>query len=264
MSKGKCKLCLLDGMDLQESHFLSAGIYRLLRGDGEANPNPWVIMEKAAFQTSKQQKAPLLCSDCEQRLSRNGENWALRNCLKADRSFPLAATLASQSPDLSSAQTTTKVYYASGISAIDVDALSYFAASIFWRGSIYPWNRDGSYPVNLGPFQEPFRTYLMGLAPFPKDSSLWVIVREGGQIDRMTYAPLGKREGKVHVYKFPMPGLGFSLTVSKNVPTNYRNLCFVHGNGNPIIATTILEDMLMRDAVRLGEKSLRKCASMLI
>jgi hypothetical protein len=73
MSKGKCKLCLLNGMDLQESHFVSAGIYRLLRGDGEANPNPWVIMEKAAFQTSKQQKAPLLCSDCEQRLSRNGE-----------------------------------------------------------------------------------------------------------------------------------------------------------------------------------------------
>ena len=53
MSIGKCKLCLLDGMDLQESHFLSAGIYRLLRGDGEPNPNPWVIMEKAAFQTSK-------------------------------------------------------------------------------------------------------------------------------------------------------------------------------------------------------------------
>lgn len=257
MIKGKCKLCLKDRTDLLDSHFLSAGIYRILRDDGEVNPNPWVIMEKAAFQTSRQVKAPLLCSDCEQRLSRNGENWVLRNCLKADRSFPLSDALASQNPDLFSAGTTTKVYHASKIAAIDVAALSYFAASIFWRGSIHPWNRDGTYPVNLGPFGEPFRTYLMGLSPFPTDSSLWVIVREGGQIGRMTYAPVGKREGVVHVYKFPMPGLGFSLTVSKNVPANHRNLCFVHGSGNPIIATTILEDMLMRDAVRLGEKSIR-------
>ena len=244
-------------MDLRDSHFLSAGIYRILRDDGAPNPNPWALTAEAAFQTSRQMKAPLLCPDCEQRLSKNGENWVLRNCLKADRSFPLADALAARRPDLSSPTTTTRVYYAAEVPAIDVAALSYFAASIFWRGSIHPWNKDGSYPVNLGPFQESFRMYLIGQADFPKDSSLWVIVREGGKIDRMTYAPIGKREGKVHVYKFPMPGLGFSLTVSKNVPESYRNMCFVHGGGNPIIATTILEDMLMQDAVRLREKSIR-------
>lgn len=53
-----------------------------------------------------------------------------------------------------------------------------------------------------------------------------------------------------------LPGLGFSLTVSKNVPLKYRNMCVVHGNGNPIIVTTILEEMLMEEAVRLGQKSL--------
>jgi hypothetical protein len=73
----------------------------------------------------------------------------------------------------------------------------------------------------------------------------------------MTYVTAGKREGKVHVYKFPMPGLGFSLIVSKNILDNYRNMCFVRRSGNPIIATTILEEMLMQDAERLGEKSLR-------
>jgi hypothetical protein len=85
MSKGKCKLCLRDGMDLQDSLFLSAGLYRILRDAGEANPNPWAVTERAVFQTSEQVKAPLICSDCEQRLSKNGENWVLRNCLKADR-----------------------------------------------------------------------------------------------------------------------------------------------------------------------------------
>jgi hypothetical protein len=96
----------------------------------------------------------------------------------------------------------------------------------------------------------------MGLTPFPKASSLWVIARKGGQIDRVTYAPIGKREGAVHVYKFPMPGLGFSLAVSKNVPLKYRDICVVHGNGTPVIVTTILEAMLMEEAMRLGQKSL--------
>ena len=70
-----------------------------------------------------------------------------------------------------------------------------------------------------------------------------------------TYAPVGKREGAVRVYKFPMPGLGFSLAVSKNVPLKHCDMCVVHGNGNPIIVTTILEAMLMEEAVRLGQKS---------
>ena len=73
----------------------------------------------------------------------------------------------------------------------------------------------------------------MGLEPFPKDCSLSVVVREGKEIDRLTYAPIGKREDNVHVYKFPMPGLGFTLVVSKNIPQNYREKCFVHGPGKP-------------------------------
>jgi hypothetical protein len=90
----------------------------------------------------------------------------------------------------------------------------------------------------LGPFQEQFRQYLLGLLPFPKDCSSSVVVREGKEIDRLTYAPLGKREENFHVYKFPMPAIGFSIVVSKNIPRNYREKCFVHGHGNPIVVTT--------------------------
>src|SRR5438105_778818 len=39
-----------------------------------------------------------------------------------------------------------------------LSALCYFAASIFWRGSIYDWN--SSSPVTLGPFEESFRVHL--------------------------------------------------------------------------------------------------------
>jgi hypothetical protein len=206
-------------------------------------------------QTSRQLKAHLLCRSCEERFSKNGENWVLRHCHRKDGRFPLAALLAARNPDISSAGTTTRVYYAANIPEINVAALAYFAASIFWRGSIYGWNEDGSTPVTLGPSQERFRRFLMGEEDFPKDSILWVVVRDARGIDRLTYAPIGERKGNFHVYKFPMPGLGFSLSVGKNIPANHRQGCLVHGPGHPIIASSLLEDFLMNDAVRLRQRS---------
>jgi hypothetical protein len=115
---------------------------------------------------------------------------------------------------------------------------------------------DGSIPVKLGPFQEQFRTYLMGQAAFPKDASLWFVVREGKQINRLTYAPIGARQGNFHAYKFPMPGFAFSMLVSKNIPANHRERCFVHGPGNPVIVTTLIDKLLVDDAVKMRQKAL--------
>jgi hypothetical protein len=252
----QCKLCLQSVATLRDSHFLSAGIYRILRDDNEKNPNPWVLSGKGAVQISRQMKAHLLCADCEQRFSKFGERWVLKHCLRKDGTFLLKSTLSARTPDISSPPNPTKIYYASGIPDINIEALSYFAASIFWRGSIYPWNDDGSIPVNLGPFQEQFRTYLMGQAAFPKDASLWFVVREGKQIDRLTYAPIGARQGNFHAYKFPMPGFAFSMLVSKNIPANHRERCFVHGPENPVIVTTLIDKLLVDDAVKMRQKAL--------
>jgi hypothetical protein len=252
---GKCKLCLRDGVDLQQSHFLSAGIYRILRDRGEKNPNPYLLTKAGAVQTSRQEKTWLLCRDCEQRFSKNGENWVLKYCLRADHSFPLAALLASSAPELVSTMTATKVYFASRIPEVDISALSYFAASMFWRGSVYPWNEDGSIPVPLGPFGEPFRRYLMGLADFPQHCALWVAVRRGTEIDRLTHPPLGERRDMFHVHTFPMPGFGFSLTASKHLPARYRARCFVHGTGNPIIVTEVIEEKLKQRAMNLAQNT---------
>jgi len=109
-----------------------------------------------------------------------------------------------------------------GIPEINVNAISYFAASMFWRGSIHPWNEDGTYPVSLGPFQEQFRQYLMELQPFPKDCALWgrspsgkgnrsphlrAVRRASGQHPRLqiphtrTCVPDGREQG--HPEQFP-------------------------------------------------------------
>ena len=251
----QCKLCLQDVPKLENSHFLPAAIYKILRDERKKNPNPWSLTRKSAVQTSRQITARLLCRECEQRFSKNGEAWVLRNCLRKDGSFPLGSILDSRLPDVSFNGTPTRVYYASNIPEINISALAYFAASIFWRGSIHTWNNDGSIPVSLGPFQEEFRQYLMGLQGFPEHGSLWVVVREGKEIERLTYAPIGERKGNVHVYKFPMPGLAFLLTVGKNIPTKRRAKCFVHGLRSPIVVTTRIDEFLMDEAVKLRRGS---------
>jgi hypothetical protein len=70
-------------------------------------------------------------------------------------------------------------------------------------------------------------------ATFPKHASLWVMVGEGKEIDRLTYAPIGARQGNFHAYKFPMPGLAFSMAVSKNIPANHRARCLFTVLGTP-------------------------------
>ena len=245
---------------MQASHFLPKGVYRILRDDGALNPNPWFITEGKTVQTSLQLKMPLLCHDCEQRLSKHGEHWVLQNCLKSDGSFPLASILASRAPDVFSDANPTRVYLAAHIPEINCSALAYFAASMFWRGSIHGWNLDGSIPVQLGPFGESFREYLMGKAGFPGNCALLVSVREGKAIDRLTHAPVGERKGLCHVYKFPMPGLAFALAVGKNIPSQFRSGCFANVPGNPIMVTPILENWLRNDAAQTLQKNRDKKA----
>ena len=84
----QCKLCLQSVAPLRDSHFLSAGIYRILRDDNEKNPNPWVLSGKGAVQISRQMKAHLLCADCEQRFSKFGERWVLKHCFTKGWHFP--------------------------------------------------------------------------------------------------------------------------------------------------------------------------------
>lgn len=88
-------------------------------------------------------------------------------------------------------------------------------------------------------------------AVFPVDACLWVAVREGKGADRLTHVPTRVRIDGMHAYKFPMPGLAFTLLVSRNIPARYKNICFVCNPRNPLVVTSILEELLLRDAAKL-------------
>jgi len=238
--------------NLKKSHLLPAAVYKRLRNEEEENPNPVLISSKTAVQTSRQLWANLLCEDCEQRLNKYGEKWVLENCIQKDGSFPIASILASRTPNVSAPNNPTKIYYACSIPEINVSALSYFAASIFWRGSIYAWRDDDSKPVTLGSLQEEMRKYLLGLIDFPKNCSLRVLVREGKETDHMTYLlPSEGQKNDIHICKYAIPGLAFMLLISDKIDINETQFCIMHGKGNPIFVTTIIEKLLVDEVKKL-------------
>jgi hypothetical protein len=248
---GKCRLCLHDRVELQDSHYLSKGIYKRLHSEDSKNPHPVLITKTGTVQKSSQLKTRLFCKVCEDRLNSGGETWVLNHCLQADGSFPLRDILSSRAPDLQSPGVPTKIYSAQGIPEINVAKLAYFAASIFWRGSVHGWNDDGSIPIDLGPFQERFRKYMLGEESYPRDACLWVYVREKGRLEQLTFTPTQGRADGLHTCRFPMPGLAFLLIVSKNTPATHRNICLVNAPGNPIFLTPVLEPLLLDEGVRL-------------
>jgi hypothetical protein len=248
---GKCKLCLREGVELQDSHYLPKGIYKRLRSDNAKKPHPVLFTKKKTVQTSSQLKSRLFCKVCEDRLNSGGETWVLKHCLQTDGTSPLRDILSGRTPDLQTTRALTKVYFAARIPEISVSEIAYFAASIFWRGAIYGWNEDGSIPIDLGPFEGRFRRYLLGEESFPKDATLWVMVRQRGGVEQLTFTPLQERVGGLYTCKFPMPGIAFLLIVSKNTPASHRSMCFVNAPGNPIFQTQVLEPLLLDEGVRL-------------
>jgi hypothetical protein len=167
---GKCKLCLREGVELRLSHYISAAVYRAIRGDDAPglNPNLFHITKSGNFQSSKQDRTHLLCAECELRFSRGGEDWFFRHSLKKNGTFKLLDMLATGPASVYQQGVSTILYEANRFPTINADALVYFATSVFWRGSVHGWNDDRSVPVDLHGYADQFRRYLLGERSFRK------------------------------------------------------------------------------------------------
>jgi hypothetical protein len=88
----------------------------------------------------------------------------------------------------------------------------------------------------------------MGEEAFPQHAALWVAVREKSQVERLTFAPVGGRTGDFRTHRFPMPGFGFTLFTGKNIPAKVKRVCFARGLGNPLIRTSLFEELLLEQA----------------
>jgi hypothetical protein len=74
-----------------------------------------------------------------------------------------------------------------------VEAISYFAASMFWRASVHDWNNRADEPIQLGPYEEQFRKYLMEESDFPVDCALWTVKSQMNTLSKQRFRKVSFR-----------------------------------------------------------------------
>jgi hypothetical protein len=251
---GRCPLCHQD-CELQDSHLLPNAIYRDLRMPELPNPNPIMSTSVQTGPRQEQVKTPLLCGSCEQRFNRGGENWVLANGYRLNGPSRLYEILQQATP-LPEHQSGT-VYAGGTIPGLDMRQISYFGVSVFWRASLSVW----SYPefgerstfVDLGPYGESLRTYLLGESDLPRDIILWAAVFRTPTPPPVMSFPAGHRlpEG-YYQHNFDIPGLSFTLFVGKQIPQKIRELCGIRSN---IIFFTPIQTITEQRTAELFRKS---------
>jgi len=240
---GICKLCLKERR-LVLSHFMPKAAYRSLRSVIMKNANPTMVTKDAMVRTSYQMADYVLCEECEARFDRLGERWVLPR-IASKTVFPLLdavrkAPIDQEIPGAAS-------HACSGIPEINVEKLTYFAMSIFWRAAVHDWKGMVS-NIELGPYLERIRLWLLDREPFPRDMSLLVTLAAENKNVFTIIPPLQMQATPYHVFLFYVPGVEFVLYVGKEVVPTIKKFCVFTMPDHPIgISTGVavrLETML--------------------
>lgn len=235
-----CALCKKDVDELINSHLLPAAAYAHVRGiKGAGNESPVKINlgVKKAGPTDKQVRQYLLCADCEDLFSRNGEKhlgrlWATRD------SFPLLDIL-NKSAKYSDGKRFVS-YDGSKIDCRIVSSIFYFAVSVFWRAHVWEWGRDGDgYKRALGDhYSEAFRKFLLTGEALEDVYVLLELNTDGKTRGMLGFPSCCKIDGE-WIHTFIMLGLRFSMYVGKSVSATTR-APFIHLNTKLIFISSDL------------------------
>ncbi len=208
---GTCALCQATGVVLIDSHIVSQWVYRRILGSVPGGkPHGVTVAAGRAAYSGKQAKTPLLCRPCEDRLG-DWEDYAARNALQKDGiTFSALASAVTVAKD-------TEMELVD-LSALDLDKLTRFAVSVFWRADV-----AGSSPiVNLGAAREPIRLYLLG-ATLPSDIEVILgLIKQSApgipRVDRLLVYPETDTE-QPQRHQFIACGMDFRLfTAPPSIP----------------------------------------------
>jgi hypothetical protein len=229
---GRCRLCLFDGKELQDSHILSKWTYKRIRGSG-ANPNPVLVTDGRASQTSRQVKEYLLCTPCEQRLGVN-ENYSSTVANQQDGSAPIFDhVLRMGEPEPGGA--------ALGVpTTLDCEKVLRFGSSVLWRSHLSSRVPKCSLRADHA---EAFRRYLLGEVGFPNDAACVLLFIEdaagkGSPVNLLCTVPLTVHGDDFDSTRMLICGLHFEFAVGPAIPDVYREFCFARGDPRYVLLSS--------------------------
>jgi hypothetical protein len=259
MPIGVCKLCL-QTRPLQDCHYLPKGAYKINRAPALKNASPVVLSNEQLLQSSAQLSDYLLCSDCEQRFSKNGEAWVLGNVPRDyGEKFPILDALNAETPLLVDGG--TKLYAGAKVKSLDMEKIVYFAVSVFWRGAVHQWTsslRSEAPDVHLCAYEEPIRQFLLGASALPEDVALWVSVCPNGSVLNAMLVPWEAHLPECSRYLFYVSGLFFVLHFTNKLPQSYRTTCAYHSPDKIIWLSMDFENVIrqvLRDHATSSDNS---------
>lgn len=224
-----CIFCKIEHASLIDSHLIPAGFYRQMTKSHQGYTS---ATEKRATNTSQQVRQKLLCSECEEKFNKNGEDWILKNYWSGQK-FPLLDEIAKLTPASKKANI-SHFFITPSTSKIDLQKMVYFAASVFWRASVSSWSFPAGKtiygPLELGPYSEKLHTFLSG-GMFPNNTSLGIFIAPYPKQDGIIFPQKANREdGGFIKYGFFIPGVSFILCVGKKIPDAIKNESASHNN----------------------------------
>jgi hypothetical protein len=233
--RGTCRLCLKE-KDLRESHYMPAALY-------PKNAKELVFTTQEAAHTDRfEVKQYLLCFDCEQRFSNDGESEVLRLVAaklvpKKPHEFPLMELLTSKTPFHDADG--LRAYSAEDVD-IDAEKFTYFALSLAWRASITSWELPGNLKttiIDLGAHQEALRTFLLGETAFPNDVAVIMTVCTDEETRRNWIIPTRSPEAGCETIVFSSCGFLLRVWFGPGIPERFKRSCLRTSAHQPIFLT---------------------------
>lgn len=228
---GDCRLCDATSVPLQNSHIFPQWAYKRARDKTNAigAPDPIMVGDGIAVQTSTQITEHMLCADCEQRFSRD-EDYVSKLAFQDDETLGLLKFLSPGAivpTGLRAFGTPTRL---ASIAHLDCQAIARFTASVFWRGHVARRQRLDSLRL-WNPQAEALRHFLLGRKSLPNRMCMNLFVPvDGDDLTSMHSStlttPATGTKGDDSLHLVLIAGLLFTLTTgSISVP----NICLACG-----------------------------------
>jgi hypothetical protein len=175
-----------------------------------------------------------LCPECEDLFERE-ESFVLAHADRGSGGFTLRTRLLS-SPAVRLPNREVAVHDLELAFPDAAPRLTYFAASIFWRAAATKW-RSGNgrvQSIDLGPYLEDFRLYLLGKAEFPPNAALVVFLDSRPHAEPLGAFPYSKSRRLYHLHGFAIPGIRFVLMVGGMISAAHRKLAINSVGPKPV------------------------------